>query len=62
MNTLHAILDWPRRPGNHYVPLYVIAWRVLWMPVICIGLLILCFGVLFAYGPLQAAKVWQEVY
>jgi len=40
-------------------PLYVRAWRTLWLPLLCIGAAFAGLGILLAYGPKAAAQAWR---
>lgn len=46
--------NWWMFPRNLYPDLsawYTMAWRLIWLPVIVIGLLMLMVGVFFSHGP-----------
>ena len=40
-------------------PLYVVAWRTLWLPLLCVGAAIAGLAILLAYGPKAAAQAWR---
>lgn len=43
-------------------PLYVVAWRALWMPLFVVGAVSFGLGILLAYGPKAAAQAWRYVF
>ena len=40
-------------------PLYVVAWRALWLPLIYIGAAIGGLGILLGFGPKAFAQAWR---
>lgn len=58
---LRTFARWPSRDGNNFVPWWLIGWRVLYSPLILIGLACVYIGALFAYGPREAARVISDI-
>ena len=43
------------------MPWYVALWRILWLPLIFVGMTLACAGILCAYGYDQARVTWRDV-
>ena len=61
MKRLIEILNWPAKRGNGFVPWYVALWRILWLPLIFVGMTLACACILCAYGYDQARVTWRDV-
>lgn len=60
VDRLVRLLRWPEKKGNGLVPWFVIAWRVMFMPLVYGGLAVAWVGVLCANGYRQACYFWRS--
>jgi hypothetical protein len=52
---------WPATPLNGLVPWYVVAYRVIWAPLIFTGLGLTFVGVMMSDGPAAAKQWWRSM-
>lgn len=57
-------INWkfPQNQTNreHFSPWYVILWRLLFMPTLVLGALLMVFSVFFMYGKNEAKRFWRN--
>ena len=54
-------IHWPRNRDTGMVSWYVIAWRMLWSPLIYAGMILMAVGLLCGYGVRAMARFWDDV-
>ena len=60
VNRVLRWLSWPSTPNNDLVPWYQIVWRIIFLPLIYVGIVIAFVGVLLAYGYKDASNFWDK--
>ena len=52
---------WPAKPGNSYLPWYVIGWRAPWWLIYKVLGLLLVLVVSMAHGPRAGRRLWDDI-
>ena len=60
MDKIIKWLRWPEDKQRIFVPWFIIAWRLPWVPFFYVGLVIAWFGVAMANGVYQAKYFWNK--
>lgn len=60
MSKIKAFFNWPRTEKNPFIyPWWRIVWHILWLPIIVLGVVILCLGVFGQQGYKRAREEWK---
>ncbi len=58
---MHKYLKWPEKPTNNLIPWWLMAWRLLFVPTLYLGMSIAYLSVLMSRGLKEANYYWDKI-